>query len=648
MKNIAWVLPAVITALVIEAGYAWEFWIPIPFLLLGIAVAIAGSMGGTYAGFLAGMITVAVLVHAHVAVLGSQLLSTDLRQVVLASVFFMLIGVWLGRLRDQRDSSIKALREIERCLETSLQKELSENEKKAIKVAESEKRLNTAVRIAGLGHFTFDVATGNCTYCSDQHAAHFGLTPDEFRARTAGFTPNLFYIHRDDQPLVLEAIQRLATGQPQIFEFRGVRPDGEIRYIRVIEEPNLDENGKHIENVGTSIDLTDLRLAEMRLRQSQRIEAIGTLTGGVAHDFNNLLAIILGNLELSLEDSRKDDMRGLVQAAIKATLRGADLTRSLLSFSQQAHLEPKRLNLSERIQHTMDWAARVLPETITIENISAEGLWDVELDATSLENALINLLLNARDAMPDGGKITIETSNIRVGDDPGSVAMEGVAAGQYVVLAVSDTGHGIPEGKFDVIFEPFYTEKPAGQGSGLGLSMVQGFIAQSGGAIRVTSEIGVGTTFKLYFKAVDQGAVAIKADDAVPVHPAMARNRILYVEDEAEVMRIVKRILESAGYLVTTARNGDEALQVFKDNRPFDLVLTDVVMPGNLQGPALITALRRIDADLPCVCLTGYTRQETEQDHEFAPSDIHLMKPVRRADLLNALSKVLVGTGEPD
>ena len=382
------------------------------------------------------------------------------------------------------------------------------------------------------------------------------------------------------------------------------------------------------------------------MRQSQRIEAVGTLTGGVAHDFNNLLAIILGNLELCLEMGRKDDWRDLVQASIHATQRGAGLTKNLLSFSRRAHLEPTRLNLNQNVQNTMAWCTRVLSETIIIETSLQAGLWDVEVDETSIETSIINILLNARDAMPDGGKVTIETANMRIGEEYVSERDEDIDPGRYVMLAISDTGHGIPPDKLEHVFEPFYTDKSVGLGSGLGLSMVHGFVKQSGGAIRIYSEVGVGTTFKLYFKAATQAVVPPKREPHERPHSPSERTEILIAEDEEEVMRILKRTLEGAGYSVTTATNGDEALDMFNANPGFDLLLTDVVMPGKLQGPALAKAIRLIDPGLPCIFLSGYASEATVHGNGLKPSDIRLMKPVSRVDLLSAVSKALNSTGE--
>lgn len=611
-----------------------------PFFILIGCVILAGLNGGMRVGFAAGVVIALFVIQAYFVQYGPPVLTGSLPQATAGAVFYILFGTMLGRMKDQQDSSAQSLRELE-CLRAELLNEAAEKGDQEAKVAESKSRLDAAIRIADIGYFSFDIGSGDCTFCSEQHAAHLGLTPDEFRAGTAGPEIQLPYIHADDRDRVLHALAQIYAGENQTVEYRAVHPNGEIRYIREFEEPVFDECGKVVANVGTSIDLTELREAEAGARQSQRIDAIGTLTGGVAHDFNNILAIILGNLELSQEIDSPDEIRDLIGTSIEATKRGADLTRNLLSFARRAHLEPARLNLNQTIQDTMTWAARVLPATINIENSFMAELWDVELDATSAENALINILLNARDAMPDGGKVTIETANMRIDDEYVSEWNEDIEPGRYVVLAINDTGKGIPTDKLEKVFEPFFTDKPVGLGSGLGLSMVQGFIRQSGGAIRIYSEVGVGTTLKLYFKAATQLANEPQIQNRERPQAPREHISILLAEDEPEVLRLLNRMLSEAGYSVTTANSGDEALEVFKSSGQFDLLLTDIVMPGTLQGPALAKAIRSIDPDSRCIFLSGYTSEAALNGNGLKPSDIRLMKPVNRLDLLSAVSKAL-------
>lgn len=648
MARLAWALPTLFSIVLVYATDFTGFTLPVPFLIIIVCVMLAGSFGGVHTGLLSGCLASLFVVQSYFKEFGPQTLTGGWTQVALGSILFLFVGTSLGRLKDQRDNSIKSFRASEEQLKIYLKQEAEISEIETSKSAASEARLETAVRLAGIGHFSFEPGveahgsgTGNCKFCSVQHSMHFGLTPEEYQAVSSDKDKQLTIIHPDDHKLFLEALHQLDLGNTQNFEFRALRRDGEVRFIHQIEEPIFDKSGTMLETIGTSIDLTDLRSAEARVRQSQRIEAIGTLTGGVAHDFNNLLAIILGNLELSLEVSKDTERSELIQSAIKATLRGADLTKNLLSFSRRAHLEPSRQDLNKIVQQNMNWGTRVLPATIDVENSLMAGLWEVEIDPTSAENAILNIILNGRDAMPNGGKLTIETSNVRVGDEYVAQRDEDIEPGRYVMLAISDTGHGIPKDKLERVFEPFFTDKPVGLGSGLGLSMVQGFIKQSGGAIRVYSEVGVGTTFKLYFKAADYDALKTQKELDEQSHAADGNASILIAEDEEEVMRILSRILRDAGYAITTAVSGDAALEVFKASGPFDLLLTDVVMPGKLLGPALANAVRQTDPELPCIFLSGYASEATVHGNELRPSDIRLMKPVSRTDLLQAVSEAI-------
>ncbi len=641
MIKLTWVLPTILAVFFVEITVFTGVAVPVPFFLIIVCVVIAGSMGGQRSGLIAGLIASGFAFKSYLVGFGPASLTGGLLQVALGSTLFVLLGTLLGRLREQRDIGMQALREKQQNLEASLQSETVEKDKQAALVSEGEARLRTAIRIARIGHFSYDKVTGKCTICSEQYAGHFGLTPDEYIAKISSLNPDLNHIHEDDRHIILNAIERLNEGEDQVFEYRALHPDLGIRYISEIVEPVFNDNGKVVANTGTSIDVTDLRLAEMRMRQLQRIEAVGTLTGGVAHDFNNLLAIILGNLELCLEMDREDDWKDLIETSINATKRGAGLTKNLLSFSRRAHLEPAQLNLNQEVQKTMIWGARVLPENIAIETSLQAGLWDVEVDETSMESSIINILLNARDAMPNGGKVTIETANMRIGEEYLHERAEDIEPGRYVMLAISDTGHGIPSDKLEQVFEPFYTDKAVGMGSGLGLSMVHGFINQSGGAIRIYSEVGVGTTFKLYFKATTQAKASPLREQHEHLNLPNEGNKVLMAEDEAEVMRILERTLVGAGYSVTTAGTGDEALEIFKVNPRFDLLLTDIVMPGSLQGPALAKAIRSIDPDIPCIFLSGYASEATVHGNGLRPSDIRLMKPVSRKELLGAVAKTL-------
>jgi PAS domain S-box-containing protein len=639
--RIVWAVPAIVCVLAVLADQHLNSSIPAPFLLMLVSVMIAGAMGGRSPGTVAGVTAASYVVHAYATQYGPPTLTGGVVQTTIGCALYIATGVLLGILRDQRDSSIETLEQKKYELESSLHEKLVENAQKAIRIAESEARLQQAVKIAGVGYFVYNTTSDVCEFCSEEHAAQHGMTPEQYIQTVSGLEGEMSLTHPDDREYVRENYRKLRSGKPINIEFRVLDSKGNIRHVREIAEPIFDDAGNVVKEFGASFDITDLREAEQRLRQTQRIEAIGQLTGGVAHDFNNLLAVILGNLELCLDEKQKADSEKFIKSAIAATLRGADLTKSLLSFSRRAHLEPKRVNLNDLVQDTMAWCARVLPETIDLEHSMMAGLWDTDLDTTSAENALINILLNARDAMPEGGKVTIETTNMRIGEEYVAERGEDIEPGRFVMLAISDTGDGIPADQIDKIVEPFYTTKAVGKGSGLGLSMVHGFIKQSGGAIRIYSEVGVGTTIKLYFKAAEPGRERVSVEPSQTPWSANGTVRILVAEDEEEVMKVLKAVLEGVGYSVVTAINGDSALKIFKSDANFDLLLTDVVMPGELQGPALAKAIRAINPDLPCIFVSGYASEATVHGNGLRPSDIRLMKPVGRDDLLRAVSNAL-------
>ncbi len=384
---------------------------------------------------------------------------------------------------------------------------------------------------------------------------------------------------------------------------------------------------------------------QSQLAAAQRLESIGHLTGGVAHDFNNLLAVILSNLEILEEDCESEDRKRRLQACIDASLRGADLTRNMLSYARRAPLQPKIVDINHLVRETHNWVGRTLPSSIEIDVSLLAGIWSIETDPSATESAIVNLLLNARDAMPSGGKLTIETANIRIDHAYVDDRSEVLDVGRYVMVAVSDTGTGIPKDKLEDIFTPFFTTKASGKGSGLGLPMVMGFMRQSGGTSQVYSEEGVGSTFKLYFPAVEtpkHTGLKIKTDNTTA---PTGKNRILLAEDEPEVRDVLRTILAAAGYSVVTAVSGDDAKQIFEADQSFDLLLTDIVMPGELQGTTLSKELRLIDETLPVVFMSGYASEATVHGNGLRPDDVRLMKPVMKKDLLDAISGALkVGT----
>jgi signal transduction histidine kinase/ActR/RegA family two-component response regulator len=390
-----------------------------------------------------------------------------------------------------------------------------------------------------------------------------------------------------------------------------------------------------------------LREAYRIQSRSQHIEALGRLVGGVAHDFNNLLSVILGNIELMKEEgiAAKDDV--LLVEAEKATLRGAHLTRQLLSIGRKSYLRPKRLSTASCLQDAATMLARVLPASIQITTVPASGLWPVYIDPDGLQNAFLNLALNARDAMDGQGKLTIEASNTRITlDYLKERADEEVSPGRYVVISVTDTGAGIAGDVIDHVFEPFFTTKQATDGSGLGLPSVLGFCRQSGGTCRIYSEQGIGTTVRMWFPAADGEEISADATEAEVVRAGRGA-RILLAEDEDAVARVLLQQLEGAGFSVKRFPSGDAAWQALEAGETCDLLITDLVMPGAIQGAELAKRVEQRHPKTKILLISGYPQEAAIEGNGVAARHPVLTKPIPRGDLLSMITDLLAAEEKP-
>jgi two-component system NtrC family sensor kinase len=347
-------------------------------------------------------------------------------------------------------------------------------------------------------------------------------------------------------------------------------------------------------------------MLEASLRQSQKMEAVGQLTGGVAHDFNNLLTIILGNLQMALRQNPEGKIKTLMSNAYQAAGRAAELTKRLLAFSRSQPLDPRPIDANRLVAGMSDLLDRTLGETIAVETVRSAGLWLTEADGPQLEAAILNLAINARDAMADGGKVTIETGNTFL-DEFYCQSVDGVKPGQYVMISVTDTGSGMPQDVIDKAFDPFFTTKPAGAGTGLGLSQVYGFIRQSGGHVRIYSEIGEGTTVKIYLPRSFARDKPLPSGKSVDDSPEGKQETVLVVEDDADVRAYVVETLSALNYSVREAAHAEAALSILDDSGPVDLLLTDVVMPG-MNGRNLAEAAKLRRPGLKVLYMTGYSR----------------------------------------
>jgi signal transduction histidine kinase len=388
------------------------------------------------------------------------------------------------------------------------------------------------------------------------------------------------------------------------------------------------------------------REAEARVAQLQRLEAIGQLTGGIAHDFNNMLAIIMGNLDLAQRRIAKGshDVGRLIDNAAEGAKRGAALTRQLLAFGRRQALSPSTLDVNGLVRGMSELLRRSLGPGIEVETVLAGGLWRTYADATQLESAIVNLAVNARDAMSDGGKLTVETMNAHI-DEAYAASTPGAVPGQYVVVAVSDTGIGMSPEVLERAFEPFYTTKEVGRGSGLGLSQIYGYLKQSGGHAKIYSEVGRGTTVKLYLPRQIASGEAVQASrpkQSAWLSGGRIEETLLVVEDEPNVRSVAVEALRELGYSVQEAEDGPAALRALQESGPVALLFTDVIMPG-MTGRELADEVRRRWPEIRILFTTGYTRNAIVHGGRVDPGVDLLPKPYTTEELGRKVRAVLDG-----
>jgi PAS domain S-box-containing protein len=490
-------------------------------------------------------------------------------------------------------------------------------------------------------------------------------------------------IHRDDRSIPQAAWdEAAASNKAYAAEYRFRNRDGEYRWFMCRATAVRNAEGAIVQWIGTCSDVQDaidarqslqtmnesleakvaerteeleaaletLRLeaierekAEAQVRQMQKIESIGQLTGGIAHDFNNMLAVVLGSLEIVKRRIGTDPDKALagIEHAEEGAKRAAQLTSRLLAFSRQQPLAPEPVNANRLVSGMSQLMRQTIGEQIEIETVLAGGLWRTHVDASQLENAILNLCVNARDAMPDGGKLTIETHNCHL-DEAYAAATPDVEAGQYVLVSVTDTGTGMPPEVIERAFDPFYTTKEVGKGTGLGLSQVFGFVKQSGGHIKIYSEIDEGTTVKLYlpryFGKGEAKAEIASGGDSWPT--AKVGETVLVVEDDAQVRKVSVQLIRDLGYEVLEATNGAEALKQLEEADRIDLVFTDIVMPG-MTGRAMADEAIKLRPDLKIVYTTGYTRNAVVHNGKLDPGTEFLAKPYSAQALAAKLRAVL-------
>ncbi|MAL93757.1 MAG: hybrid sensor histidine kinase/response regulator [Haliea sp.] len=505
----------------------------------------------------------------------------------------------------------------------------------ALKVAEE--RFNLLASATNDVIWDWDFRTGKVWWNENLHT-QFGHHPEQVEPGPESWSRR---IHPDDQAAVLDSINAVINGSAMhwVHEYRFLHADGSPRIVVDRGVVTRDDQGRAIRMLGSMIDITEQRALEQRVQQAQKMEAVGQLTGGVAHDFNNLLTVLIGNAERLAEDLAKDSpLQSLAALTLSTAERGAELTNRLLAFARQQALQPRVLRLDQQIAGMEALLRRTLSESIAIEQISGDGLWSAEVDPGQFEVALLNLAINARDAMPRGGRLTLETANAWLDEDYAAQHNE-VTPGPYVRVSISDSGEGMPPDVLARAFEPFFTTKEVGQGSGLGLSMVFGFVKQSGGHIKLYSEVGEGTSVKLYFPRTDTTVEVETPKEPQPL--PTGHEHVLVVEDDQLVREHLVSQLQSLGYRVSSAGDGPAALEQLAATGEFDLLLTDVIMPGGLNGPELAERVRAQRPGLRVLYTSGYTENAIVHQGRLDAGVTLLGKPWRREELARKVREVL-------
>lgn len=449
--------------------------------------------------------------------------------------------------------------------------------------------------------------------------------------------------HPDDEPIRSEILAKLGRGERvEDVDIRVRAKDGAYRWINWTFIPEADAV------YGMGRDVTDRKQLEDQLRQSQKMEAVGQLTGGLAHDFNNMLTGIIGGIDLAkrrMAQGRLDDAASFMDTAATAAERAAALTHRLLAFSRRQTLDPQAVDINTLIGSVEELLVRTLGEQVALALALGPDLWPTRSDPNQLESAILNLAINARDAMPDGGQLTIETANLTL-DVAQSAGPDRIEAGDYVLVSVSDTGSGMTPDVRAKVFDPFFTTKPIGQGTGLGLSMVYGFVHQSGGHVGLYSEPGFGTTVKLYFPRVVGDTAAETARPLVGPAPRGDGERVLLVEDDPQVRMLVRTVLEELGYKAMEAVDGRAALPILQSDARINLLVTDVGLPG-MNGRQVADFAREHRPDLPVLFITGYAANAAERASFLAPGMRMISKPFPMDGLARTLREILEGSDVP-
>lgn len=500
----------------------------------------------------------------------------------------------------------------------------------------AEERMRFALENAKVGIWELDYATG-AFHVSPICESHLGVPVGTFGETVDALVECVHPMDRDAMRHTVAAASRV--GGDFSAQYRALWSDGTVRWLRAIGHVYLDASGAPARAAGISLDISEHTQLEAQYQQAQKMEAVGRLAAGIAHDFNNLLASILGYCELLLPDFREEDPhRADLEEIYKASIRAAGLTRQLLAFSRREIIEPTVLDLSAIVSDMRVMLGRLLGDNLKIRMDLDSTPARIKADRGQMEQIVMNLAVNARDAMPTGGTLTIGTANVRL-DEEYAATHVGVTPGSYVALSMTDTGTGMTPQVRARLFEPFFTTKEIGKGTGLGLATVDGIAKRNGGSVAVYSEPGKGASFHVYFPRAES---AVMQPDVSPVvQPRDGGETVLVVEDAEELRDLARRLLQRQGYTVLIAANADEALRLFDEHPSIDLLLTDVVMPGT-SGPELAKQLVEQRPGLKVIYMSGYTEDAIVEHGVLKPGIAFLYKPFTFDALAHKIREVLV------